>query len=257
MIRRPRAALVRDVSPRLAEALLTFQDRAPIDVERARAQHAAYVTRLEELGLEIVRVPPAPGHPDGVFVEDTAVIVDNLAIGTRPGDPSRRDEPDTVLPVLAARGYSVAHITSRGRLDGGDVLQVDDRLYVGIGSRTDRTAVAQLATIVRPSGRQVVPVAVERALHLKTIVTALPDGSLLACPDHLEVAVSGDRPLVPAVEPTGANALVVGDTVLASASAPRTVAMLRDRGLHVEVVAIDEFEKAEAGLTCLSVLLPR
>lgn len=257
MTRRPVAALVRDVSPRLGEALLTFQERTSIDVERARAQHAAYVTGLEDLGLQIVHAPLAPDHPDAAFVEDTVVVVDDLAVGTRPGDPSRREEPADVLPVLAARGYRVEHIAPPGRLDGGDVLQIDDQLYVGVGSRTDRTAIMQLAAIVGASGREVVPVAVAGALHLKTAVTALPDGSLLGCPDHLEVAVFGDRQLVPAPEPTGANVLVVGDTVLASASAPRTVAMLETRGLSVQVVAIDELEKAEAGLTCLSVLLPR
>lgn len=257
MTQRPAAALVRDISPRLDEALLTFQQRTRIDVDRARAQHAAYVTLLEGLGVEIVRAPAAPDHPDASFVEDTVVVVDDLAIGTRPGAPSRRDEPATVLPVLAARGYRVERIAPPARLDGGDVLQVDDTLFVGTGSRTDATATTQLAAIVRPSGREVVAVAVNGALHLKTAITALPDGSLLGCPDHLDVAAFGDRPFVRAVEPTGANVLVVGDTVVASASAPRTIAMLVARGLRLQVLAIDEFEKAEAGLTCLSVLLPR
>lgn len=263
----PRTALVRAVSPRLAEAELTFLDRVPIDVARAQRQHTDYRRALARLGLEVVALPPAPDHPDGVFVEDTVIVVDDLAVLTRPGAPSRRAEPDSVGPTLLERGLEVVRITAPGHLDGGDVLQVTDTLYVGVGARTDTAGAEQLAAAVARRGRRVVPVPVPGALHLKTAVTALPDGTLVGRPELLGCAelpgvplppATGSvpvRPIVSVPEPAGANVLLVGDTVVVSASAPATAALIAARGFEVVVVEVDELEKAESGVTCMSVLL--
>lgn len=252
----PRAAIVREVSARLAEAELTFLDRAPIDLDRARAQHAAYVTVLEELGLAVRHAPPADDHPDGVFVEDAVVIVDDLAILTNPGAVSRRDEPATLGPLLDDLGFTVVAIGDAGTLDGGDVLQVDDTVYVGRSSRTDAGGVARLTDLLVARGRTVVPVDVTGALHLKTAATALPDGTVLAVPQWLDAAAFAGREVVAVPEPAGADVLLVGDSVVLSASAPATAELVHERGWAVHTVAIDELEKAEAGPTCLSVLLP-
>lgn len=217
------AALVREVPPDLADAELTFVDRRPIDVEVARHQHAGYVACLVDLGLDVVRLPPAPGHPDGVFVEDTLVVVDDLAVLTRPGAASRRGEVASVRAAVAARGQVIAAITAPATLDGGDVLQVGDTLYVGRSTRTNVAGIEQLAAIARTRDRRVVPIDVVGALHLKT---------------------------------AGANVVVVGDVVVVSAAAHRTAARVREHGFDVQDVDIGEFEKAEAGPSCLSVLLP-
>lgn len=253
---RPRAALVRAVSPRFAEAVRTFRDHEAIDVVEARAQHTAYRAALSNLDVEVVGLPDADDHPDGVFVEDAAVVIDDLAVLTRPGAASRRDEPATLAPTLEGRGMALARIEAPGHLDGGDVLRVDDTLYVGVGVRTDREGVRQLAELAASRGRRVVPVAVPGALHLKTAVTALPDGTLIGMPGWVEVAGFDGQPVHGVPEPAGANVLLVGEHVLVSASAPRTAEMIEQRGFAVSAVDIGELEKAEAGLTCMSVLLP-
>jgi dimethylargininase len=254
---RPTAALVREVSPRIADAELTFlAPERPIDLARARSQHAAYVDALRELGIEIVVVPPAPEHPDGVFVEDTCVVVDDLAVLTRPGATSRQGEVASVERVLQERGVTTTTIAAPATLDGGDVLQVGDEVFVGRSQRTDAAGVEALGSLLAPLGRTVTPIEVSGALHLKTAATALPDGTIVAVPSWLDVAGFGDRPVVAAPEPAGANLLLVGETVLVSSGAPRTAELVTARGFAVVTVEVSELERAEAGLTCLSVLLP-
>lgn len=254
---RPVAALIREVSPRIADAELTFlAPGAPIDLGRARCQHTAYVGVLRDLGLEIVAVPPAPEHPDGVFVEDTCVVADRLAVLTRPGAASRQGEVDSVGPVLRELGYAVSAIGPEATVDGGDVLQIGYDVFVGRSRRTDALGVEALRRQLAPVGRTVTPVDVTGALHLKTAATALPDGTLVTAPAWVDLAAFGDRPIVSAPEPAGANLLVVGETVLVSASAPRTADLVAARGFETVTVDVSELERAEAGLTCLSVLLP-
>jgi dimethylargininase len=248
-----RTAFVRTPSPRLADAELTFLEPSAIDVERARAQHAVYRELLVRLGLSIVELPPAPEHPDGVFVEDIVVVCDSTAVLTRPGALSRRGEVETAEAAFAGHGLTLHRITEPGTMDGGDVLQVGDTVYVGRTQRTNDAAASQLADLLAPLGRTVVQVGVTGALHLKSAVTALPDGTLIAHPDWFDTsAVRG--PILPAVEPSGADVLLVGDTVVISASAPETAELIRRQGFTVEPVDIGEFEKCEAGVTCLSVL---
>lgn len=255
-----RAALVRPVSPRLAEGLRTFRERTPIDLGRARAQHRAYQQALRDPDVEVVAAPPADEHPDAVFVEDAVVVLDDLAVLTRPGAGQRRDEPASLAPVLAARGYRTIALPGEGRLDGGDVLVVGEVVYVGVGARTDPAGAEALAGVLaaalRGTGRRVVPVAVPGALHLKTAVTALPDGTLVGLPGQVDTTAFAGQALLTVPEPEGANLLPINGRVLVSASAPGTAALLAERGLQVMRVEIDEFERAEAGLTCLSVRLP-
>jgi dimethylargininase len=249
-------ALVRVPSPRIAEGELTYLQRREVDLGRVRSQHDAYLAVLRGAGLELLHAPPAPEHPDGVFVEDAVVVVDDLAILTRPGAPSRRGEAETLRAVLVEHGLRIAAIEAPGTLDGGDVLQLGATVYVGRTTRTDDHAIAQLGRLLAPLGRELVPVEVAGALHLKTAATALPDGRILATPGLVSPTAFGEREVVPAEEPSGADVLLLGDTVVVSSSAPRTAAVLDRRGYRVVAVDIDELEKLEAGPTCLCVLLP-
>lgn len=249
----PTVAFVRQPSPRLAEAELTFLEREPVDVKRAVAQHAEYRRVLSHLGLEILPLPPAPELPDGVFVEDVVVVVGDVAILTRPGAPSRRPEVDTVGPAVERAGFTLRRLEAPATLDGGDVLQVGDTIYVGRTRRTNDAGREQLAEIVGSLDRRVVPVDVSGALHLKTAVTALPDGTFVAVPDWFDSAAL-EGPLLVAPEPSGADVLAVGDAVVLASDAAATAAEIRARGFVVEPVDISEFAKCEAGVTCLSVV---
>lgn len=251
----PRAAIVRVPSPRLAEVELTHLERHPIDPVRAAAEHARYLALLEGLGLTLRHAEPLPDHPDGVFVEDTAVVVDDLAVLARPGAPSRRGEVASVAEVLLDEGYRTAQLAAPGTLDGGDVLQVERTVYVGRTSRTNAVAIAQLEALLAPLGRVVVPVEVSGVLHLKSAATALPDGAIVVAPGRVDEVAFAGREVVQVPEPSGADVLLVGTTVVVAASAPRTAALLAARGLEVVTIDLAELEKAEAGVTCPSILL--
>ncbi|WP_336921367.1 dimethylarginine dimethylaminohydrolase family protein [Aquipuribacter sp. SD81] len=250
-------ALVRPVSPRLAEAELSFLDRVAIDPERAAAQHAGYVDLLRRLGHDVIEVAAAPEHPDGTFVEDAAVVVDDLAVCTRPGAASRRGEVDSVRAALEGLGLRTVRMSEPATLDGGDVLQVGPTVFVGLGGRTNAAGVAALEEALAPLGRTVVPVTVTGCLHLKSGATALPDGTVVAVTSWLDTAPfeAAGLQVVEAPEPAGADLLLSGDRVVVSAAAPRTAAMVRTLGFEAHPVEIDELEKAECGVTCLSVLV--
>jgi dimethylargininase len=250
-------ALVRRPSSRLAEGLVTYIDRRPVDVDLARRQHGEYVAALHASGWTIREVPPADDLPDSVFVEDTVVIFDELAVVTRSGAVERRSEVDAVEPVVRDLGLTVAHIEAPGTLDGGDVLQVDSTVYVGRGGRTNADGVRQLRRLLADGGqhRRVVPVPLGRVLHLKSAATALPDGTVLAFSDLVETALFPEVRLVEE-EPGCHVVLLDGDDVLIAASAPKTAAQLDDLGFSPVVVDIGEYEKLEGCVTCLSVLIP-
>jgi dimethylargininase len=260
-------ALVRAPSARIAEGEVTHLVRRPLDVAAARAQHAAYVALLERHGYEPVWVPPADDHPDGVFVEDALVMIGGagaapLAILTRPGAASRRGEVASVAPVIEAVarriGAAVHAIGEPATLDGGDVLVTARHVLVGLTTRSDAAAVAQLQALVAPR-RQALGVKVSGALHLKTAVTALPDGSLIAVPGWVDaeaLRALGYR-VHAALEPSGGDVLCLGDVVVLPDDAPATAAMLRRLGFAVETIDVGELQKIEAGVTCMSVLVPR
>ena len=252
------AALVREPSPRLAQAELTHHAPRPIDLALAREQHAGYVGELERRGLEVVVLAPRPEHPDGVFVEDVVVVLGDLAVVTRPGAESRRGEVDGLAGALAARGLRVAAIEAPGTLDGGDVLQTADTVFVGRSTRTNAAGVEQLAALAAPLGKRVVPVAVDGALHLKTAATALPDGTVLAVGAWLDTEPFARHGLevLEAPEPVGANVLPIDGAVVLSDAAPRTAELVAARGHEPLPLPMSEFDKAEGSVTCLSVLLP-
>jgi len=247
-------AIVHAVSDRLADCELTFRDRVPIDVARARQQHAAYCALLGELGVAVESVDVSPAHADAVFVEDTAVVLDEVAVAAAMGAPTRRAEVAAMLPVL--QRWRLVLALRAGTLEGGDVLALDRDLFVGRSRRTDDRGIAAFCELVAPFGYRVHAVAVAGCLHLKTAVTAIGPGRLLADPRQVDArAFAGhDVVAVAADEPGAANALLVGATVCLPASCPRTAAQLAARGFAVRTVDIGEFEKAEAGLTCLSLL---
>lgn len=246
-------ALVRRPSPRLAEGELTFFERTPLDYELALQQWQGYVAALAAAGFDCVEVPPSDEYPDGVFVEDTVVMVGPVAVLARAGAHSRAGELESVRASLAALGIPVQEITAPGHLDGGDVLKVGTTIYVGRSTRTDDDGVAQFTALAEAQGFTVVPISVTRALHLKSTLTALPDGTIIGyAPLIDDVSLFGAFVAVP--EPQGNAVVVLGpDRVLMSASAPQTAALLTARGLDVVTVPITELEKAEGCVTCLSV----
>jgi len=250
-----RIALTRDVSPALAQCELTFLARAPIDIERAVAQHAAYGRLLESLGLDVRRLPGDATYPDCCFVEDTAVVLDEVAVIAHPGAPSRRGEVDAVAAALEPH-RPLARIPPSARLDGGDVLVLGRRLYVGVSGRTDTAGAEALRRIVAPHGYDVRPVGVTGCLHLKSAVTAIDDATVLANPDWLDASRLDGVEIVPvpADEPGAANVLRAGGCVIAHAGFPRTIDLLAARGVDVRPIDVSEFLKAEAGVTCKSLV---
>ncbi|MBK8458876.1 MAG: N(G),N(G)-dimethylarginine dimethylaminohydrolase [Micropruina sp.] len=248
-------ALVRRPSPDLAKGLLTHLARQPIDLALARQQARNYAETLNAAGWAVIEAPPADDSPDSVFIEDTLVAYSNLAVVTRPGAPERRREVPGAEVAVRALGYRTARILAPGTLDGGDVLKHDNLVWVGVGGRTNEAGFEQLAALLTPLGATVVPVELTKVLHLKSAVTALPDGTVI-----------GYEPLVddPGVfprflgveEPEGAHVVLLNhNRLLMAASAPRTAQSFRDRGFEVLSVDISEFEKLEGCVTCLSVRL--
>lgn len=250
-----RRALIRRPSPRLAEGLLTHMERVPVDVNLAMQQWDGYVAALHAEGWETVEVPPSPDCPDSVFVEDTVVVYADLAVVTRPGADERKPETAGTEQTLRELGYRIASIEAPGTLDGGDVLKHDGTVWVGLGGRTNRAGADQLAGHLEPLDAQVVGVPLTKVLHLKSAVTALPDGTVVGFEELVDDPSVWSRFLaVP--EEAGAHVVLLDeDTVLMSASAPRTRRVLEARGLRVVAVDMTEFEKLEGCVTCLSVRL--
>jgi dimethylargininase len=250
-------ALTREVSPALARCELTFLPREVIDLARAMDQHAAYCRLLESLGVEVLRLPADPAQPDCCFVEDTAVILDEVAVLAHPGAPSRRGEVDVVASALDEY-RPLARIPPSARLDGGDVLVLGRRLYVGASARTDAAGAQALQRIVGAFGYEVVPVRVHGCLHLKSAVTAIDEDTVLANPGWIDTAPLDGIEIVrvPVDEPAAANVLRVAGSVITHAGFPRTIDLLAARGVDVRAIDVSEFLKAEAGVTCKSLLFP-
>ena len=248
-------ALTRDVSPSLARCELTFRDREPIDLPRAAAQHAAYCDALAALGLDVVRLPADAAFPDGCFVEDTAVVVDEIAVMASMGAPSRRGEGAAVERALAA-DRPIARIELPARLDGGDVLIVGREVFVGRSDRTDAAGAAALAGVLAPFGYRVTSVRVTGCLHLKSAVTALDPQTLLVNAGWIDTSALSAYELVPIDpgEPDAANVLAVAGRIVGHGGSPRTIERLAARGLEVVRVDVSEFVKAEAGVTCKSIV---
>ncbi|TGO06274.1 dimethylargininase [Serinibacter arcticus] len=245
--------LVRRPSPRLADGELTHLERQPVDADLAQRQWEGYVAAFAERGWDVVEVEAVPEQSDGVFVEDAVIVFDDLAVLARAGAESRRGERAGAEAAARSLGLRVHAVEAPGTLDGGDVLKIGRRVYVGRTARTNDAGIAQLRAVLEPAGREVVVVPVTTALHLKSAVTALPDGTVIGHSSLVEApgAFPAFRP-VPEVTGTAVVVLDPG-TVLMSASAPETAQQWRDAGLEVVTVDITEFEKLEGCVTCLSV----
>ena len=248
-------ALTRGVSERIGDCELTHLEREPIDVGAARLQHRAYEASLSRLGCEVVALGAEPGLPDSVFIEDTAVVLDELAILTRPGAESRRAEIEGVSTSLG-RYRSLERITAPGTLDGGDVLVAGRRIFTGLSARTNEEGAAQLRTFVEPLGYEFTALPVESCLHLKSAVTCIGGGRLLVNRDWVDASAFAGLELVEVDpdEPSAANALLVRERVVFPARFIRTRARLEREGVPVEPVDISELAKAEGGVTCCSLV---
>jgi dimethylargininase len=250
-------ALVRGVASTFAECVVGRPPEPPLDVPTARLQHAAYVRRLEAGGFSVRFVPPDDDHPDCCFIEDTAVVVDDVALLTRPGHPSRVGELAAVGAALR-RLLAVEEMPASARLDGGDVLQVGARVFVGVGARTNRGGMEAVARLAEERGRSVVAVEPRGVLHLKSAATALDDDTVLVHRPALPAGVfDGLRLLeVPSDESGAANVVRLADgSILMASGHDRTAEVVSDAGYRVVTVDVGEFARADGGLTCLSLRL--
>src|SRR4051812_7350865 len=248
-----KVALVRIPATNLSEGLVTHIDREPIDAELADKQWDAYVAALSEAGWQTVEVAAADSLADSVFVEDTAIVFGDTAVISLPGADERRAETPGTEAALRAQGLRIERISEPGTLDGGDVLKVGSTVYVGRGGRTNAEGIRQLRALVAPLGYTVVAVPVTKALHLKTAVTALPDGTIIGYEPIVDDPRVFER-FLPVPEAEGTAVVVLSDdTVLMSSSAPQSVALVESLGYTVIQVDISEFEKLEGCVTCLSI----
>jgi len=248
-------AITRAVSPALIHCELSFIDRQPIDLTRAQEQHHAYETLLEKLGARVVSLPAEPDLPDSMFVEDPAIVLDELAVILRLGTESRRHEAASLARELS-KYRRLAYVSLPGALEGGDVLRIDRKLFVGLTKRSNGEGICQLRGVLEPLGYEVIAVPVTGCLHLKSAVTYLGGNTLLANRSWFDTTpfAGYDWIDVDPAEPHAANALALRGTVIFPASFPRTRARIEAGGFSVAPVDISELQKAESGLTCSSLL---
>ena len=248
-------AITRRVGPCIHNCQLTYLQRQPIDVRKAARQQEAYERLLADLGLQVISLPAEPDLPDAVFVEDTAVVTDELAVVTTMGSALRRPEVESISQILA-KYRPVQSINGAGMLDGGDVVKAGRTLFVGVSRRTNMRGVFQLREILEPYDYVVKPIEVNGCLHLSTGCGFIGQKTILANCSWIDVSPFDGFDImdVSTTEPWAANALTLANHVLISASCPQTAARLRERGFSVIDVDISELEKAEGGLSCLSLI---
>ena len=251
-----RTIITREISPAIAQCELTHVARTPIDLARARAQHAAYERTIESLGWKVQRLPAPDDMPDCVFVEDTAFVLDELAIIARPGAESRRRETAAVSELL--RGYRpLVAILAPATIDGGDILAIGKRIFVGVGGRSNEMGVKQLRAMVKSLGYTVEAAEFRDCLHLKTAATLVADDTLLVNPAWTDPAQFGASRTIEVhpEEPFAANSLRIDGTVVYPAEHTETRERLAQAGIAVRPVEIGELLKAEGSVTCLSLLV--
>jgi len=248
-------AITRKVSPSIAQCELTHLERQPINLETAAAQHAQYEQTLRSLGVEIISLPAEPELPDSVFVEDVALVLDELAILTRPGAISRRPEVESISRALEPY-RDLKTIQAPGLLDGGDILQAGKMIYVGISTRSNTSAIQQMQTYLKQFGYQVKGIKVTGCLHLKSAVTQVAENTLLVNPAWIDkIEFKGYQMIeVHPTEMYGANAVRVGETLLYQPCFPETSQRLEAAGLQLKLVDASELGKAEGALTCCSLI---
>ena len=249
-------AITRQVSASIANCELSFHERHPIDVERAIAQHDGYERLLSELGLRVVQLAEEPDLPDAVFVEDAAVVVDEIAVICRMGALSRRPETRSVGDALSEY-RRLEFLTEPATLDGGDVMRIGRRVFVGASNRTNTEGVAQLRRALAPFGYKVTEVTVTGCLHLKSACAPVGPDSILVNRKLFDATPLAGFDLIDVPEPeqSAANVLSIGNAVIVPASFPETRAMLEARGFEVRSIDVSEFQKAEGGVTCKSIIL--
>lgn len=248
-------ALTHLPSPKMDAAIRTFAEHAPIDVEKVRAQHVVYRETLAKAGAEVVVLDVNLEHPDCVFIEDTAIVLDEIAILTPMGAPSRAKEPAGIEGAL--RKYrDVVRIEAPATIEGGDVIVVGKQILVGRTDRTNARGIEELARITKPHGYDVRGVPVHGCLHLKTACTALPDGALVANTAWLDVDALTTFDIVPVAdgEPHAANVVVVGARGITGIGNPRTAEAIRGHCLGLDIIDLTELAKADGCGTCLSLL---
>lgn len=249
-------AICRAVSPSIADCELSFIGREPIDLGLANTQHNDYVQALRALNVEVIELPFEATLPDSVFVEDTVLLFDELAVMTRPGAQSRRGEVASIEAAFHAYREIIARIFEPGTLDGGDVLQIGKRVFVGLSQRSNQAAIEQLSACLTPFGYQVIAVPMQDCLHLKSSVTALSDDTVLINPDWVDVGYFKDyrQICVANTEPHAANVVRVYGAILMPSNFPETQALIQAAGFVVHTVDVSELQKAEGAVTCCSVL---
>jgi len=247
-------ALTRRVSPRIAACELTFLPRVAIHFAKAAAQHRQYERKLETLGALVVSLPALDDQPDCVFVEDPALVLDEIAVIARMGAEARRGESESLAEALA-KYRPLVHIREPATLDGGDVVRIARTLYVGRSRRTNDEGVRQLHELIAPHGYRVIPVEVRECLHLKSAFCAISEDAVLCNRQWIDVEPIGLEIIeFAAEEPGAADVLRIGETILMPEAFPRTREILEKRGYRVETVDVSELAKAEAGVTCMSLV---
>jgi dimethylargininase len=248
-------AITREVSPAINQCEIGFIERQLIDSAKANEQHRQYQALLGKLGAKVIALPSEPDYPDSVFVEDPAVVVDEVAIMTRMGAASRRGESESLARALETY-RPLRWLREPATLEGGDVMRIGRTLYVGLSHRTNQAGIDQLTAELGPLGYSVVPVAVRGALHLKSACCSLGDGAILANREWLDLEPLAQFRIVDVApqEERAANVLSVGGSVIVPASFPETAEILVRAGLKVRTLDVSELMKAEAGVTCCSLL---
>jgi len=251
-----RIAITREVSEAIVHCQLTYLERAPIDVELARLQHQHYEACLESLGCAVQRLPADPDMPDSVFVEDIVVILDEIAVIARPGAKIRRLEIPGVAAALEPY-RRLLRIVPPGTLDGGDVLQIGRRLFVGQSERTNRSGIQQLQRLLKPFGYSVEGVQIRGCLHLKSAVTLVAGDILLVSPNWVDSRAFGHKRIIEVhpSEQQAANALWIDPFVIYPSAYPATQDRMERAGLQLKTLDVSEFAKAEGGVTCCSLII--
>lgn len=249
-------AITRAISPRFEECELTHIERTPIDLGVAEAQHHAYVDTLRELGCEVIELPAEPDLPDSVFVEDTAFILPEVAVITRPGADSRKPETESIVRALSPF-LPLLHVQEPATVDGGDVLVLGKKIYIGLSTRSNQAAIDQLNELLDEYGYSVTGALLRDCLHLKSAVTQVDDHTLLINKNWVDESCFEGFELIEVdpSEPHAANCLPVGEAIVCSTAFPKTRAKLEGRGYTIAAVDVSELAKAEGAVSCCSLIL--
>jgi dimethylargininase len=250
-------AITREVSPRFNECEITHIERTPIDLDRARDQHRGYVSALRGLGCDVIELPAEPGLPDSVFVEDTAFVLPEVTVITRPGADSRKPETESIIRALSPY-VELVRVREPATVDGGDILVLGKKIYLGCSTRSNPAAIDQLNGLLQAYGYEVMGVDLQDCLHLKSAVTRLDDQTLLINKNWVDTGHFAEFDLVEVdpIEPSAANCLPIKDAIIFPTAFPKTRARLEERGHKVIVVDVSELAKAEGAVTCCSLIIP-